>query len=201
MRPLTLGDIADARAYEREREEFRRAVIALKRLRRVAVGPIATVVFENRTTMRFQVQEMARAEKMATDEQIAHELEIYNPLIPGPGELSMTLFLELVTEEQLREWLPKLVGVERHVTVEIGEPGEGPPLVVAAEVDPSHEAQLTREETTASVHYVKLVLDGGAQVRFAAEPARLCIRHPHYDAEAELSEETKASLVADWVDA
>ncbi|MHB8499257.1 MAG: DUF3501 family protein, partial [Acidimicrobiales bacterium] len=74
--PLTLDDIADQRAYERERDDFRRQVIAAKRLRRVSVGPFVTLTFENRLTMRFQVQEMARAEKMTSDEQIEHELEV-----------------------------------------------------------------------------------------------------------------------------
>ena len=111
--PLTLDDIADQRAYERERDDFRAQVIALKQLRRISVGPVISMAFENRLTMRFQVQEMARAEKMVTDAQIQHELDVYNKLLPEPGELSATLFLELTTEQELRTWLPKLVGVER----------------------------------------------------------------------------------------
>jgi hypothetical protein len=142
LRPLSLDDIVDQRAYERERESFRAEVIALKRLRRVAIGPVVTVVFENRTTMRLQVQEMARAERMATDEQILHELEIYNPLIPAPGELSMTLFVELTNDADLRAWLPKLVGIERDVVLVLGE-GAGTETVTAL-VDPAHEARLTR---------------------------------------------------------
>ena len=83
--PLTLDDIADQRAYERERDAFRAEVIAAKKLRRVSVGPVITLTFENRLTMRFQVQEMARAEKMVTDEQIQHELDVYNRLLPAAG--------------------------------------------------------------------------------------------------------------------
>ena len=81
--PLTLDDIADQRAYERERDEFRRQVIAAKKLRRVTIGPVVTLTFESRLTMRFQVQEMARAERMVTDEQIQHELDVYNRLLPA----------------------------------------------------------------------------------------------------------------------
>ena len=117
-RPLTLADIADQRAYERERDEFRARVIAVKKLRRVSIGPVVTLTFESRLTMRFQVQEMARAEKMTTDEQIQHELDVYNRLLPSPGELSATLFLELTSEDQLRTWLPRLVGIERAVRAE-----------------------------------------------------------------------------------
>ena len=95
MPKLTLDDISDLRAYERERDEFRGQVIALKRRRRVALGDIVTLLFENRRTIRFQVQEMARAEKIISDEGIETELRVYNPLIPEPGQLCATLFIEL----------------------------------------------------------------------------------------------------------
>ena len=100
------------RAYEREREEFRKPIIALKK-RRGSRRPVTTFVFENRDTIRFQIQEMARVEKLISDEAIEGELRAYNPLIPEPGSLSATLFIELVDEAQLREWLPRLVGIER----------------------------------------------------------------------------------------
>src|SRR5271167_4727642 len=109
--PLTLEDIADQRAYERERDEFRSNVIAAKKLRRVSVGPVVTLVFESRLTIRFQVTAIARAVKMFTDAQIQHELDVYNRLLPTPGELSATLFIELTSEEVLRTWLPRLVGI------------------------------------------------------------------------------------------
>jgi hypothetical protein len=112
MRKLTVDDILDLRAYERDRTDIRAGIIALKRRRRVALGELITVVFENTETMRWQVQEMARAERMLRDEQIAHEVETYNALIPDAGELSGTLFLELTSDEALREWLPKLLGIE-----------------------------------------------------------------------------------------
>lgn len=193
--PLTLADIVDLRAYEREREDFRAEVTALKRLRRIPVGPKVTVVFENRTTMRFQVQEMARAERMLTDEQIQTELDIYNPLIPAPGELSLTLFIELTTDDELREWLPKLVGIERSLELRFGS-GE----VVRAVVEESHETQLTREEVTAAVHYVRFALDPAQQEAFAAGPVRLAVDHPAYSYETELSDETRSSLLGDWED-
>ena len=120
MTKLALDDIADLRAYEREREEFRRDVIALKKRRRIHVGPHVTLLFENRQTIRFQIQEMARAEKILSDEGIQTELDIYNPLIPEPGSLAATMFIELTTDEQLREWLPKLVGIETSIVIRLG---------------------------------------------------------------------------------
>ena len=83
MTALTLDDISDQRAYEREREEFRRDVIQLKQRRRVAVGEFVTLLFDNRLTIRFQIQEMARIEKLISDDAIETELRTYNPLIPS----------------------------------------------------------------------------------------------------------------------
>jgi hypothetical protein len=110
--PLTLDDILDLRAYERVRDEVRAGVIAQKKLRRIPLGPIMTAVFESADTVRFQIQEMARVEKIASDEGILSELAVYNRLLPGNGELSATLFIELTSESELRDWLPRLVGVE-----------------------------------------------------------------------------------------
>ena len=119
---LTLGDIADQRAYEREREAFRAQIIELKKRRRIGIGPFVTIVFENRDTIRFQIQEMARAEKMVSDAAIQGELDVYNPLIPEAGSLAATLFIELTNKDDLVEWLPKLVGIERSVELRMGAP-------------------------------------------------------------------------------
>ena len=103
-RKLTLDDIADLRAYERTRDEFRAEIITLKKRRRIGVGLFVTLLFENRETILFQVQEMARAENILSDEGITTELNVYNPLIPLPGTLSATLFLELTSEcNELRQ--------------------------------------------------------------------------------------------------
>src|SRR5262249_51750459 len=95
MRKLTNADIKDLREYERERDAFRSEIIALKKKRRIALGDLMSIVFENAATMRFQIQEMARAERMLRDEQIAQELETYNELVPDDGELVATLFIEI----------------------------------------------------------------------------------------------------------
>jgi hypothetical protein len=194
-RKLTIDDIADLRAYERERAEYRERVIALKKVRRVGVGRLITLMFENRETMRFQIQEMARAEKILSDEAIQHEVDTYNALIPDPGQLSATLFIELTTKMELVEWLPKLVGIERAVELVIGEGADA--AVVACIPEESHEEQLTRPDVTASVHYVRFELSPTEVERFAAEPVTLRIDHPHYVEATPLSDATKASLLED----
>ena len=188
---LTLDDIADLRAYEREREQFRAHVIDLKKRRRIAVGPFVTMVFENRDTIRFQIQEMARAERIATDDGIQAELDVYNPLIPEPGSLSATLFIELTSKDELMEWLPKLVGIERAVELRVDDD------VVRARPDAAHERQLTRETTTASVHYVHFDLTPEQVARFASGTVRLAVAHDKYAYATELSKATKETLLDD----
>lgn len=189
---LTLDDIADLRAYEREREAFRDHVIALKKLRRIGIGPVVTVVFENRDTVRFQIQEMARAERMLTDEAIQTELDIYNTLIPEGNQLACTLFIELTTDELLRDWLPKLVGVERSLALRIGDD-----IVVPSTPEEQHEAQLTREEITASVHYVYFNLTPEQVDAFERGPVALAVEHPNYQESTPLPPETTAELLED----
>jgi hypothetical protein len=196
---LGLDDIADARAYEREREEFRARIIGLKKIRRVAIGPVVSLVFENRDTIRFQIQEMARAERLLSDEAIQVELDTYNPLIPGPGELSATMYIELTSRAEMERWLPRLVGIERAVRLEItgtGANGSGPE-VVDCQVDEAHAANLTREEVTAAVHFVRFELSAAQIESFGTGSVTLAIAHPQYEERTELSPETRASLLED----
>jgi hypothetical protein len=192
MSKLTIADIADLRAYERERAGFLRHVIDLKRRRRVAVGTLVTFLFENRDTVRFQIQEMARVEKLISDEAIEAELAIYNPLIPGPGQLSATMFVELTSDAALREWLPRLVGIERSTVLRLSGGRE-----VRGIVEEQHEAALTRDDITSTVHYVRweLAPDDVAAVR--SGPVFLAIDHPAYQEQAELLPGTVEELLGD----
>jgi hypothetical protein len=191
-RKLVLADIADVRAYERERDEFRAHVIELKRRRRVHLGTIVTFLFENRDTIRFQIQEMARVEKLVSDEDIQVELDIYNPMIPEPGQVCATMFIELTSDEQMREWLTKLAGVENSVLLVAADGTE-----VRAVVDEQHEEGLTRENVTAAVHYLRFEFSEQAVEAFAAGPVQLRIDHPNYLEAVELSETTREELLTD----
>lgn len=197
-RKLTLDDISDLREYEREREGFRSEVIALKKKRRIGVGPFMTVVFENRETIRFQIQEMARVEKLISDEAIETELRTYNPLIPEPGELAATLFIELTSEPALREWLPRLVGIEQSVALRAGQGDDA--VLVRAEPESAHASQLTREEITASVHYVHFKATPEEIEAVAAGPVELVIDHAEYSHATPLREEAVTELLADLRD-
>ncbi|HYI63035.1 MAG TPA: DUF3501 family protein [Acidimicrobiales bacterium] len=197
MAKLTIDDIADQRAYERERDAFRRHVIALKKRRRVGVGPFVTLVFENRDTVRFQIQEMARVERIGTDEGIQEELDVYNPLVPEPGHLAASLFIELTDDDAMRRWLPELVGIETSVELRLSAAGDGDGAVARCQVDPAHASQLTRDEITAAVHYVHFSLTPEQVDAVEAGPVRLAVAHPAYDEETMLGDETRAELLAD----
>ncbi len=191
-RKLRLDDIADVRAYERERDEFRAAVMEIKRRRRLSFGTLITVMFENRDTMRLQIQEMARVEKLVTDEEIQVELDTYNPMIPEPGQLTATVFLELTSDEQMREWLPKLVGIERSFVIVLPNGDR-----VRSITEEAHAGQLTREEATAAVHYIRFEFTPEQVESFAGGPVRIEIEHPDYLEGVELPESTHAELLDD----
>ena len=197
MRKLTVDDIVDHRAYERERDDFRAAIIAMKKRRRIALGDLITIVFENTDTMRFQVQEMARAERMLTDEAIATEVSTYNDLIPDPGELSGTLFLELTDDAALREWLPKLRDIEFHVHFDLGPSGAAVSRVTSI---PRDEERLTRDDITSSVHYLRFPFDAAQRELLATGPAQLVVDHPEYQVSVELTDAQRAELAGDFAD-
>lgn len=192
---LTLTDIADLRAYERERADFRAHVIALKKRRRVHVGPVVTLVFENRDTIRFQIQEMARVEKLISDEAIQGELDIYNSLIPDAGQLCATLFIELTGDAEMRRWLPKLVGIERSIGLRAGSGDDT--VLVRAKPEAAHAKLLTREEVTASVHYVYWDLTAEEVALVETGPVTLVVDHPAYPEETQLDAGTVAELLVD----
>lgn len=192
VRRLTLEDVLDLRAYERVRDDYRARVIERKRRRRVALGPIMTLVFESFDTVRFQVQEMARVEKIISDEAIQAELDVYNRLLPSARELSATLFIELTTEDQLREWLPKLVGIEREV--EFVMDGD----VVWSVPEAQHAAALTRETVTPAVHYLRFPFTEAQMAAFEnAAEVSLASAHPAYEARTEITPEIREELLGD----
>jgi hypothetical protein len=190
MRKLTFDDVTDLREYERERDEFRRHIVTMKTRRRVQLGDLLMITFENTDTMRCQIQEMARVERMLTDEQIQHEVDTYNQLIPAANELSGTLFVEIDDKERLYEWLPKLVGIQRAVSIWLHD-GSSIPAVA------EDEDRLTREETTTTVHYLKFRFAPEQVDAFATGPARIVVDHPNYNAVVELTEEQRSELVDD----
>ena len=134
---------------------------------------------------------------MFRDDQIQQELDVYNPLLPGPGRLSATLFIELTSTDALRLWLPRLVGIEAAIELRVGVGGNNDDVVVVGSVNPEHQAQLTRSDVTAAVHYVCFELTDAQVERFGSGPVTLAVNLPGYAEATVLSDETRAALLKD----
>ena len=126
MHSLTPDDIRNLHEYELERPDFRSRVIELKRRRRVALGPLMTLVFENRDTVRFQIQEMLRVERIVQPDKVLHEIETYNELLPGPGEVAATLFIEITDQGRIQAILDGFIGPRRAGTPRPADRGRRP---------------------------------------------------------------------------
>jgi hypothetical protein len=194
-RKLQLTDILDLRAYERVRDERREEIIELKRRRRVQLGTVVTLMFENRATMQSQIHEMMRAEKVVRDEQILEELHAYNPLIPEAGQLSATLFIELTTPEQMLEWLPKLVNIESSIVFKLSDGS-----TVTAITEEGHAETLTRDNVTAAVHYIRFEFTPQQVEAFATGDVEILCVHPAYIEVANLPQFVTDELLTDLRD-
>jgi hypothetical protein len=191
-RGIVPADVLDLTAYEKVREGMRADVIALKRDRRVALGPNLTVLFENRATVLFQVQEMVRTERIVDDVRIQEEIDAYAPLLPAPGELSATLFIEIpelvhMRQDQVRETVNRFQGLDRGaVALEVGG------LAIPARFESGH----SKEEKMAAVHYLRFAVPVEAR-DLDARPVRLVVDHPNYRAEAPLPAALRHALEAE----
>ena len=188
MKKIVLDDILGLAAYEKIREDFRRRIIGVKEARRIAVGDKVTLVFENRDTVIFQIQEMVRAERIADLDKIREEIEVYNELIPAPGELSATLFLEITDQANLREELLKFLGVDEAVYFNVG----------GHSIHAQFEAGRSKEDKISAVQYVKFPLSEEARTALSkGEEAAIIINHPNYQARAVVDSRTRQSLLED----
>lgn len=191
MNKLTPADLLSLEQYHRERSQLRAEVLAHKRNRHVAIGPNVTLYFEDRVTMRYQVQEMLRVERIFESEAIAEELEAYNPLIPDGTNLKATMMLEYPDVEERRIALARLGGIEHAVYVEVGAFGR-----VFAYAD--EDLPRTEADKTAAVHFLRFELDAAmCKALKAGATLRLGVDHEHYRHEVAAPAAVGASLAAD----
>jgi hypothetical protein len=191
MEQIRREEIKSKEEYERCRPEFRRRIMLLKAKRRVPVGDHFSCHFETRDTMLYQVHEMLRAEdSWQREAAVSDELEAYNPLIPGGDELSATLMIAYQTPEERAHHLQRLLGLDRHVWLRIGEIE---PVLAAFD-----QAQVSTTRIS-SVQYIRWPVDVRRKrlLRTEGTVVRLMIDHPHYSAQAVLSEETRKEIASD----
>jgi uncharacterized protein DUF3501 len=186
MEHLTAKDLWPLGAYEGVRDAFRKEVIAAKKDRRVQVGPSMTFVFENRLTVKFQVQEILRIERISEPAQVLEELEGFNTMLPGKGELSATLMIELTGgDAEVKAELARLFGLRDHIWLEVGGGRR------QGELEPNRE----EPGRVSAVQYVRFpVPDAQALSR---GPAALAVDHPAYSHRTELTEAVRRSLAQD----
>jgi len=192
MKKLTRKDLYSLEKYAEVRAEFRARVIDHKKNRNVPVGPHATLYFEDRLTIQYQIQEMLRIERIFEAHGIQEELDVYNPLIPDGTNWKATLMIEIEDPEVRKQALAKMIGIERSVQLKVA--GFEPVTPFANE-----DLERETEEKTSSVHFLRFELTPEmiAAVKEGAAVSA-AIDHPAYQHQtAALPEATRAALVKD----
>jgi hypothetical protein len=177
--------------YARERPQFRARVMAHKKNRTVRLGDHVTLIFEDELTIRYQVQEMLRAERIFEEEGIQDELDAYNPLVPDGRNLKATMMLEFPDPEERRLWLQRLIGIEDKVWIQ----AEGCERILSiADEDLERE----NEEKTSSVHFLRFELaEGAAEALKGGAGLAIGIEHPNYSAQQRLPSAVRDALARD----
>ncbi len=192
MTTLTRESLMTLEAYAKARPEFRKKVIGHKKARTLALGEHLTLIFEDELTVRYQVQEMLRIEKIFEEDGIRHELDAYTPLIPDGRNFKATMLIEYTDVEERKRELARLIGVEDKVWVQV----EGSPKVYAiADEDMERE----NDEKTSAVHFLRFELteDMAAALKYGVSLS-VGVDHPNYTASVSpLGAQTRAALVAD----
>jgi hypothetical protein len=166
-------------------------VMEHKKRRTVQLGEHVTLQFEDELTVRYQVQEMLRIERIFEEEGIRHELEAYGPLLPDGGNWKATMMIEYPEVEERRRMLSQLRGIERQVWVQVD--GCERVLAIADE-----DLQRETDEKTSAVHFLRFELDAGMRKRLRdGASLRIGVDHPRYRAVAELAGETRSALAQD----
>jgi hypothetical protein len=189
MKKLTRSDIVTNEEYAKQRDELRKEIIALKKNRRVQVGSRLSFTFENRETIRYQIQEMMRVERIHEEDKIQFEIDTYNSLIPEPGTLSATMFIEIPEINQIKQILDTFQGLDQpgSVLLKLGSDE------IPAEFEPGH----SKEDRISAVHYVTFRFSPEQSKRFISSPVEIQVKHPAYIASSALTEDQRKAIGTD----
>ena len=190
---ITRDSLMTLEAYAKARSAMRDEVMAQKKLRRVKLGENILLIFENELLIRYQIQEMLRVEKIFEEDGIQHELESYVPLVPTGSNFKVTMQIEYADDNQRREMLAKLKGVEDRTWVRVD--GFDPVFAIADE-----DLERENEEKTSAVHFLRFELSPAAVAAAKAGAAISAgVDHPHYQSVVTTGDATRASLASDLV--
>ena len=189
---LTRSDLWSLEEYASCRQTFRAEVIAHKKLRNIALGPHATLYFEDRLTMRYQIQEMLRVERIFEAAEIEEELESYNPLIPDGSNWKATFMIEYGDVEERKVALATMGGIEQTVWVRVGESGEKIFAIT------NEDMERTRDEKAAAVHFMRFELgDSDIASLKSGESLFMGIDHESLPGTYEVAADQRTALIAD----
>ena len=191
---ITAESLMSLEQYAKVRKEFRKRVLAHKKNRTVPLGEHITLVFEDELTMRYQIQEMLRVERIFEEQGIRDEIDAYNPLVPDGSNWKATMLIEYPDIDERREALARLIGVEDRVWVKVAEQ---PRIYAIADEDIDRE----NEDKTSAVHFLRFELPGPAkQALKGAAALSVGVDHPNYSATMDkAAEATARSLLGDLV--
>lgn len=193
MKKLSVKEFLNLEQYEKMRNSLRQEIIAHKTKRRVHIGPNATLYFEDYMTMKYQVQEMLRIEKISELALIEEEIEAYNPLIPDGSNLKATFMIEFEDENERKKALGQLIGIEHKIWIQVGEFEQVYPVC-------NEDLDRTSEEKTSSVHFMRFEFTKPMIESFkTGETVRIGCDHEHYNYMVEsLPESVQKSLSNDF---
>lgn len=196
MPAIARDSLLTLEAYARQRVEFRARVLAHKRFRSIQVGAHVTLLFEDELTVRYQIQEMLRIERIFDEDGIQAELSVYSPLVPDGSNLKATMLIEYEDPVERQAALERLKGIERRVYV---RPGGGPRVFAIADEDLERE----NESKTSSVHFLRFEFDAAAIAAFrSGAPVSVGIDHPQYSERVDaLAPQQVAALAGDFAPA
>lgn len=191
MQKLTHADLYSLEAYARERPAFRTRVLEHKKARIVHVGDHVTLVFEDRLTVQYQIQEMLRVERIFEAAGIAEELEAYNPLIPDGANLKATMLIEYPDADLRARQLLELHDIENRIALQVGDLA---PIMAIADED----LERSTDTKTAAVHFLRFELDAAQLAAFGHAEVAIAIDHPAYRVRSVLAPATREALARDF---
>ena len=192
MNKLTRDDLLSLEAYAACRDQFRRDVMTHKARRQIQLGEHIRLLFEDRLTMQYQIQEMLRVERIFEADAIQEELDTYNPLIPDGSNWKATMLIEYSDVDERRNALAELIGVERKLWIRVN--GYEPVYAIADE-----DLERENEEKTSSVHFLRFELPPKVlnSVKNAKTGVRMGVDHPGYYVDMDMPDQSRIALLKD----